>query len=109
MTAHAAPQASTPATAVADVVRALETAYPPELAESWDQVGLICGDPQDEVRKVVFALDCTLEVAQEAVDKQAQMLVVHHPLLLRGVHSVAADTPKGRVIHTLLKLSLIHI
>lgn len=106
MTAHAAPQASTPATApattVADVVRALEEAYPPELAESWDQVGLICGDPQDEVRKVVFALDCTLEVAQEAVDKQAQMLVVHHPLLLRGVHSVAADTPKGRVIHTLL-------
>lgn len=109
MTDHAAPRPAPPAaaattrTTVADVVRALEEAYPPELAESWDQVGLICGDPAEPVRKVVFALDCTLEVAQEAVDKQAQMLVVHHPLLLRGVHSVAADTPKGRVIHTLLK------
>ncbi|WP_066526570.1 Nif3-like dinuclear metal center hexameric protein [Corynebacterium bouchesdurhonense] len=109
MTDHAAPRTAPPAaaattrTTVADVVRALEEAYPPELAESWDQVGLICGDPADPVRKVVFALDCTLEVAREAVDKQAQMLVVHHPLLLRGVHSVAADTPKGRVIHTLLK------
>ena len=87
---------------VKDVVHALETAYPPQLAESWDQVGLICGDPSAEVRKVAFALDCTQEVAEAAVAKGAQMLVVHHPLLLRGVHSVAASTPKGKVIHTLI-------
>lgn len=87
---------------VADVVAALEAAYPPQLAESWDQVGLICGDPDAAVTKVAFALDCTLEVAQAAVDAGAQLLVVHHPLLLRGVHSVAANTPKGKVIHTLL-------
>ena len=65
---------------VADVVAALEAAYPPQLAESWDQVGLVCGDPADSVSKVAFALDCTLEVAQAAVDTQADMLVVHHPL-----------------------------
>lgn len=88
---------------VAGVVRALEAAYPPELAEEWDHVGLICGEPGDPVTKVAFALDCTLEVAQAAVDCGAQLLVVHHPLLLRGVHSVAADTAKGKVIHTLLK------
>ena len=88
---------------VADCVRALETAYPPQLAESWDKVGLICGDPEAPVTKVAFALDCTLEVAQRAVEKQVQLLVVHHPLLLRGVHSVAANTPKGKVIHTLLQ------
>ncbi|WP_301925273.1 Nif3-like dinuclear metal center hexameric protein [Corynebacterium glaucum] len=88
---------------VADVVAALEAAYPPQLAESWDKVGLICGDPDDGVSRVAFALDCTLEVAQAAVESQAQMLVVHHPLLLRGVSSVAVDTPKGKVIHTLLK------
>ncbi|WP_165164192.1 Nif3-like dinuclear metal center hexameric protein [Corynebacterium qintianiae] len=90
-------------TTVADVVAALESAYPPELAEDWDQVGLICGDPADEVRKVAFALDCTQDVAERAVELGAQMLVVHHPLLLRGVSSVAADTPKGKVIHTLLR------
>lgn len=87
---------------VADVVAALEEAYPPALAEDWDQVGLICGDPDAEVRKVAFALDCTLEVARRAVETGAQMLVVHHPLLLRGVSSVAANTPKGKVIHALL-------
>lgn len=89
-------------TVVADVVRALETAYPPQLAESWDAVGLICGDPDAEVEKVVFALDCTQEVAEAAVAAGAQMLVVHHPLLMRGVTSVAANTPKGKVVHTLI-------
>lgn len=87
---------------VGDIVVALEAAYPPALAESWDQVGLICGDPDAEVGKVAFALDCTQDVAERAVATGAQMLVVHHPLLLRGVHSVAANTPKGKVIHTLL-------
>lgn len=87
---------------VQKVVDALEAAYPPALAESWDQVGLICGDPDAQVQKVVFALDCTQEVAERAVAAGAQLLVVHHPLLLRGVHSVAANTPKGKVIHTLL-------
>lgn len=87
---------------VQKVVDALEAAYPPALAESWDQVGLICGDPDAQVTKVAFALDCTQEVADRAVAQGAQLLVVHHPLLLRGVHSVAANTPKGKVIHTLL-------
>ncbi len=87
---------------VQDVVSALEAAYPPQLAESWDQVGLICGDPDAEVAKVAFALDCTQEVAEAAVAAGAQLLVVHHPLLLRGVHSVSAGTPKGKVIHTLI-------
>ncbi|AGF72998.1 Nif3-like dinuclear metal center hexameric protein [Corynebacterium halotolerans] len=90
-------------TTVADIRAVLETAYPPKLAESWDAVGLICGDPDEEVGKVAFALDCTQAVAERAVESGAQMLVVHHPLLLRGVTSVAADTPKGQVLHTLIR------
>lgn len=89
-------------TTVGDIRACLDAAYPPHLAEKWDAVGLICGDPQAPVRKVAFALDCTQAVAEAAVAAGAQMLVVHHPLLMRGVTSVAADTPKGKVIHTLL-------
>lgn len=88
---------------VADIRQVLDTAYPPYLAEKWDAVGLICGDPQAPVRKVAFALDCTQAVAERAVEIGADMLVIHHPLLLRGVESVAADTPKGKVIHTLIR------
>ncbi|WKD60707.1 Putative GTP cyclohydrolase 1 type 2 [Corynebacterium ciconiae DSM 44920] len=88
---------------VADIRRIMDRAYPPYLAESWDKVGLICGDPAAEVRSVGFALDCTLEVATRAVELGLDMLIVHHPLLLRGVNSVAADTPKGQVLHTLIR------
>lgn len=87
---------------VADVRAIMDAAYPPHLAESWDAVGLICGDPSQEVRRIRLALDCTQEVAEAAVMQEADLLIVHHPLLLRGVTSVAADTPKGKVIHTLI-------
>ena len=90
-------------TTVGEIRRVIHEAYPPQLAESWDAVGLVCGDPTDEVNTVAFALDCTQEVADKAVELGAQMLVVHHPLLMRGVTSVAADTPKGKVIHTLIR------
>ena len=90
------------ATTVADLVAAMEQAYPPHLAEDWDKVGLVCGDPRATVKHVAFALDCTDDVVDQAIAEGAQMLIVHHPLLLRGVNSVAANTPKGRVIHKLL-------
>lgn len=90
-------------TTVGEIRRVIHEAYPPQLAEPWDAVGLVCGDPADEVSTVAFALDCTQEVADKAVELGAQMLVVHHPLLLRGVTTVAADTPKGKVIHTLIR------
>lgn len=70
-------------TTVADIRTVMERAYPPHLAESWDKVGLICGDPDATVNRVAFALDCTQAVAERAVELGAQMLIVHHPLLLR--------------------------
>ena len=91
-------------TATVETIRSvLDTAYPPRLAESWDRVGLICGDPEAKVDKVAFALECTQQVAERAVEIGADMLVVHHPLLLRGTSTVAADTPKGKVLHTLIR------
>ncbi|MBF6213097.1 Nif3-like dinuclear metal center hexameric protein [Nocardia puris] len=88
---------------LAELIGVLDAAYPPRLAESWDSVGLVCGDPGDEVRRVLFAVDATAEVVEEAIDWRAQALVVHHPLLLRGVDTVAADTPKGALLHRLIR------
>ena len=86
-----------------DVLDALEAAYPPALAESWDAVGLVCGDPDEPVSKVLVAVDPVPETVAEAVDTGAQLLVTHHPLLLRGVHGVPADQPKGRLVHQLVR------
>ncbi|WP_280181208.1 Nif3-like dinuclear metal center hexameric protein [Nocardia farcinica] len=88
---------------LADLVAVLDAAYPPTLAESWDAVGLVCGDPEDALTRVLFAVDATAEVVAEAIDWRAQALVVHHPLLLRGVDTVAADTPKGALLHRLIR------
>lgn len=86
-----------------DVVTAMEAAYPPALAESWDAVGLVCGDPDEPVGRVLVAVDPVAETVEEAVDAGAQLLVTHHPLLLRGVHGVPADDPKGALVHRLIR------
>jgi dinuclear metal center YbgI/SA1388 family protein len=85
-----------------DVTGLLDQWYDPAWAESWDAVGLVCGDPLQEVRKVLFAVDPAPAVVEEAVEWGADLVVVHHPLLLTAVHSVAATSPKGRVVHDLM-------
>lgn len=87
---------------LATVIEILDTAYDPRWAEPWDAVGLVCGDPAAEVRRVLFALDPVDAVIEEAVGWGANLLVTHHPLLLRPVHAVAATTFKGRAVHRLI-------
>lgn len=88
---------------LSDVIAALEEIYPPQWAESWDAVGLVCGDPEAEVGRVLFAVDPVRTVVEEAVEWGADLVVTHHPLYLRGTTSVAATTFKGRVVHTLIR------
>ena len=88
---------------LADVVGILDAAYDPRWAESWDAVGLVCGDPAAEVRKVLFAVDPVDAVIEEAVGWGADLLVTHHPLLLKPVHGVAATSFKGRAVHRLIR------
>ena len=94
--------ATTAFVTVGDVVSALEARYPPVLASDWDAVGLTCGDPAAPVSRILFAVDPVQAVVDEALSEGAQMIVTHHPLLLRGVHSVAATDAKGRVLHELI-------
>lgn len=77
--------------------------YPPATADSWDAVGLVWGEPEQQVRKVMFAVDPAPQVAEEAADWGADLLVVHHPLFLKPVTGFAATTPKGRTLTTLAK------
>ena len=86
---------------LAEVIAVLDEAYPPGLAHDWDSVGLVCGDPQDIVDSVTVAVDVTAEVVDTVGPRG--LLLAHHPLLLRGVDTVAADTPKGALIHRLIR------
>lgn len=86
-----------------EVVAVLDELYPPALAESWDAVGLVTGDPEQPVGKVLLAVDPMRVVIDEAIEWGAGLILAHHPLLLRGVNGVAAVTPKGRTVHDLIR------
>jgi dinuclear metal center YbgI/SA1388 family protein len=84
------------------VIAVLERAYDPAWAESWDAVGLVCGDPVAAVQRVHFAVDPVGAVVDEALASGADLLVTHHPLYLGGTTTVAATTAKGSVVHRLI-------
>ncbi|GAB2866818.1 Nif3-like dinuclear metal center hexameric protein [Lentzea nigeriaca] len=88
---------------LADVIAVLESAYPPKAAEKWDAVGLVCGDPAEAVTRVLVCVDPTSSTVDEAVERGAQLVLAHHPLLLRGVNGVPADDPKGALVHKLIR------
>lgn len=93
----------TPYPTVQDVVRAADTLWPFRLQESWDASGLVMGRPGAVVKRIHLAVDPVDVVVREAVGAGADMLLTHHPLLLRGVTSVSADGFKGRAVHDLVE------
>ena len=90
-------------TTVADVRDAVERLWPRAGAEAWDAVGLIAGDPAAPVSSIRLAVDAVIDTVDEAIEQGADLLLVHHPLLLRGVTTVAADNYKGAVLSRLIR------
>ncbi len=81
-----------------EVMERLEELSPTMYAEEWDNVGLLVGRREKEVRKIYVALDATDEVIEEAVKIQADMLLTHHPLIFSPVSRIQSDDYIGRRI-----------
>ncbi|SHG55956.1 dinuclear metal center protein, YbgI/SA1388 family [Jatrophihabitans endophyticus] len=94
---------------LADLTAVLDAWFDPRWAESWDAVGLVCGDPDEPVERVLLAVDAVPATVAEAVGLGAQLLVTHHPLLLTGVHGVPADDPKGGLVHRMIRGGVAHL
>jgi dinuclear metal center YbgI/SA1388 family protein len=88
---------------VAEVNRVIETLWPLGGASSWDAPGLLSGDPAASVERIHLAVDAVPDVADEAIALRADLLLTHHPLLLRGVSTVAEDGYKGAVLARLIR------
>jgi len=88
---------------VAEVLAAIERLWPLSGAEAWDAPGFLSGDPTATLDAIHLAVDAVPEVAEEAVALGAGLLLVHHPLLLRGVTAIAEDRYKGAVLATLIR------
>jgi dinuclear metal center YbgI/SA1388 family protein len=75
----------------------MEKIAPNHLAESWDNVGLLVGDRQSYIKKILLALDATDEVINEAIKLDANLIITHHPIVFKPVKSVTATTLNGRL------------
>ena len=85
-----------------DVIKVMEELAPPYLAEQWDNPGLSVGDADQEVSRILVALDVISPVIEEAVSKKADMIVTHHPMIFGSMKSVTADTLLGRKVIELI-------
>ncbi len=85
-----------------EILSVLEQLAPLELAESWDNVGLLLGDRQAEVTRALTCLTLTPDVAEEAIQNGATLIVTHHPILFKPVQRLTAETTEGRMLGRLL-------
>lgn len=88
---------------VKDITKIMENYAPSKFKEDYDNVGLMVGDKNDKVTGILIALDCTLDVINEAIEKNCNLIITHHPLLFRKPSTVTTDTLLGRKIIELVK------
>lgn len=86
-----------------DVITILEELSPVSYAEDWDNVGLLAGRRDKEVRSVLLALDATDEVIEQAVRQDVSMLVTHHPMLFHPVSRITTEDFIGRRLYRLIQ------
>lgn len=90
-------------TTVRDVCDYLKSIAPLNMAEDWDNVGLLLGDESTDLTTVITCLTLTIDVAEEAVNRKAGLIVTHHPVLFKPVKKVTVETAEGRTILKLLR------
>ena len=88
---------------IAEFLSVAERLWPVSGAEQWDAPGLVTGDPRASVSRVLLSVDAVSDTVDEAVEGGYDLLLAHHPLLLRGVTSVAEDRYKGALVARLIR------
>lgn len=91
---------------ISDIIEIIDRIAPFRFAEEWDNVGLQVGDPSASASKIMVALDAGIEAIDAAVDNSCQLLVTHHPLILRSLKKIDISDPSCALIGKALRYSL---
>lgn len=83
---------------VKDITQYLEEIAPLSFQESYDNSGLLVGDPEHEITSALVTLDCTEEVVQEAIDRNCNLVVAHHPIIFKGLKKLTGSNYIERTI-----------
>ena len=88
---------------VAEIEKSLYELAPGSLKMDWDNVGLLVGDPDRQVQRVLVALDVVPSVVEEALAGDFQLIVAHHPAIFTSVSRVTADDTTGRLLRAAIR------
>ncbi len=94
------------AVSVRDIVEIIENFAPKELASDWDNVGLQVGRPEQPAETILVALDLSMAVLEEALAQNAQMIVVHHPVLFRPLQALHTGEPLVKLLSAAMQAEL---
>ena len=86
-----------------EIIRKIEKKYPLQLAYDWDNVGLLVGDTESEIKKILVVLEANEKVVDEAVKNDIDLVVTHHPFIFGKISNVNTTNLKGKLIHKLIK------
>lgn len=89
-----------------DVFKIIEDLAPKSLAYEWDNVGLQIGSTNKPVKKIMITLDVLERVVDEAIEKDVNLIIAHHPLLFKPLKQVNYDSPSGRILQKLIKYDI---
>lgn len=86
-----------------DIAKLIEGFAPVNLAQSWDNVGLQIGSYNKEVKRIMICLTVTSEIVNSAINNNVDLIISHHPILLKGINSICSDDLRGDIIYKLIK------
>jgi len=91
---------------VGEVLNAINAFAPFELAEEWDNIGLLAGSRDMQVSGILCALDLNMMVIDEAIEKGMNLIVTHHPILFRGRKNLCEDDAEGKMLCKLVRAGI---
>ena len=86
-----------------DIINILEKKFPKINAEEWDNVGLLVGDYDKEVKKIQFSIDASLEVIENAIKEKVDMIITHHPFIFKAIKSINEQDILSKKIRALIR------
>ncbi len=85
------------------LIKKIEAKYPTNLAYDWDNVGLLVGDAEEEIDKVLVCLEANEAIVEEAINNNVNLIVTHHPFIFGKMRKITTSDFKGKLIHKLIK------
>lgn len=90
-----------------EIAKIIESAAPKSLAYEWDNVGILCGDGEKEIKKILLTLDVNEFTVNEAIENKCDMIISHHPILMDGIKRIDFSTSLGRMLKNLIQNEIV--